>query len=285
MLRLFGRRYFKGSVAAGTDQVFAGAVLPGGSVLHAVNFDVHLLRTAQLTTAAACMYAVKGFILPILDPDGAATFDSIWDTLVQKDTDSIGVDLDTAAADATPFNEPGESEFAKILDVGLRPKEIYRRERLLTLAKGSVATFQDTETPFAVSWVPGDTFQLRLRSRYRVSQPSIVAFALASPSLDDTSNAVSKATGLGVVAEPELAQLRYLSDVIKRALVHQMFVTEAGAESPWEEATALLKLVLEPDVFEDTGGEWTGVTWELTTKGVIDYSVEGEMNVSSIGTG
>lgn len=99
-------------------------------------------------------------------------------------------------------------------------------------------------------------------------------FALANPSLDDTTNALQKSP-----TETEWPQMKYVGHVLQRALMHVLglAVEAGGAEGPWEEATALLKKHIEPDLFEATGGEFVSNTWEVFCRAMIDHSVIGDM--------
>ncbi len=281
MIRMYARRQTQLTCPAGQDRVFFGLSLPSGSRINNVNIEVHLVSSSTNVQDRAAMYAVEGWILPVLDPDAATSFDVLWDNLVPKDTDVETMDLDTGATDATNFFEPGEPDLSDMFEVGLRPERIFHRNRLLTMAGGgSVFSFQDNQTPFQPNWIPGDRFDIRLKKNYGVSQPSVLLFAFASPNLDDTSTTVPSA-----MAEAEWGQVKYIGHVLERAMLHVFGVVETGAETPWEEATALLKKHLEPDVFEQDGGAFVGQTFDVFAKGIVDHSVEGTIRLGSVSTG
>lgn len=280
MIRMFAKRMTKRSVAPGTDSVIVGMSLPSGSKINNINIDFHVWELTLRAVAEVFHYAVEGWILPVHDPDGSAGFDTLWDTLVPKDTDVETMDLDTGAADVTNFYEPGEPDFSDMLEVGLRPERIYHRNRVLTMANGSISTTQDAESPFAPRWVPGDNFQIRIKRNFMITQPSVLVFGLASPVMDDTTTAIESA-----LAESNWGQVKYIQHVLQRALLHVLGVVEAGAETPWEEATALLKRHLEPDVIETVAGEMAAATWHVYASAMFDHSVEGEMGQTSISTG
>ena len=190
---MFARRMSALSSGTAQDVVVMGMSLPSDSVVHAVNGEVHLWGTTVQAQNISAMYAFEGYLLPVLDPDAAVGYDTLWDTLVPKDTDVESIDLDTGAADTAPFYEPGEPDFTKLFDIGLQPERIFRRHRIMTIANGSVMTTRDPATPFAVEWVPGDHFKINIRKKYRVRQPSVMLFALAMPALDDTTSTVASA--------------------------------------------------------------------------------------------
>ena len=135
------------------------------------------------------------------------------------------------ALDTSPFFEPGEADWTAVFDVGLRPERIYHRDRLLTIVNGSVFTYQDNQSPFNVEWRAGDSFSIHIGKRLRVRQPSVLVFAVAAPSMDDTTVTIQAA-----LAENEWPQVKYMSHILERAMLHVLGVVEAGAETPWEEA-------------------------------------------------
>lgn len=279
-IRMFARRLSHTLVATATDRVFLGMSLPSDSVLHDVSAIVSVVANGPAPLGAAHLYAVEGYILPVPDPDGVASYDDLFNLLVPKDTEAEVIDLNTLSADTTPFYEPGEPDLTGIFDVGVQPQRIFKREKLLTAATGALSVGRDPESPFAYEYLPGDMFRIRVKKRYRVRQPSVVVFALASPALDDTT-----ATGDGHLLEAEWPQVKYIGNVMERALLHLFGLTEAGAETPWEEAIKLLKKHLEPDPFEESATNFVSPTWIVTCKGIIDHSVEGNLQQVAITTG
>lgn len=282
MLRMIGRRMWQRNITTGTDQVLFGMSLPAKSRLNGINATIHVGGTFSqaLKVEFATTYAVEGWILPVLDPDAAASLQTIWDTLVPKDTDSETMDLDTGAVDATPFWEPGEIDWTAVIPIGLKPERIFQRYRLLTASDGSILSFQENQSPFDVLWIPGETFAINIKKNYFVDQPSVVIFALALPSLDDTTAVEETA-----LSEPRWGQVRYFKHVLERAMLHILGVIEAGAETPWEEATALLKAHLDPDVFEGQAGTMLSMDLQCMGRATLDHSVEGTLGDTTVTTG
>lgn len=281
MLRLFGRRMSQNTIPVGTDAVLAGITLPSDSVIHNVSARISCMINSIFNFTSITGYACEAWILPLLDPDAATNFNSLWDTLVPKDTDVETLDIDIEAVDATPFYEPGEIDLSQLFDVGLRPERVYQRIRCpMTATNGAAAIFQDNQSPFAGRWIPGETFRIQLKKRYRVRQPSVLVVGFASPSFDDTITGVESA-----MTEKEIIQTKYFREVMKRAMLHQIGLTEAGAETPWEEATALIKTHLEPDVREQDANRFAGGQWEVATRMIVDHSVVGELAQATVSTG
>lgn len=225
-------------------------------------------------------YAVEAWILPLIDPDSAPVYSTIMDQLVPKDTDVQSMDLDTVAADATPFWEPGEADWSKLIPIGFQPERIYHRHRHISFGTRNTG-FSIKPTGEINQWWPTDSFDIRIRKNYFIENPSVMILGFSNPSNDDT-DAVEAATAL---TESEIPQIRYVGDLLRRALLALLGVTETGAETPWEEASLLLQKHLEPQTLEDTGGFFAATTWHIVTDMVIDHSVEGEMGRIAVTTG
>lgn len=285
---MIARRTFALEVNDGEDEVMFGVALPNGSIVTDVRIKgAYVCGTVgsgpnQFPITSATMVAMEGYVLPVLDPDAALTWDGLWDRLVPKDSDTETIDLATGAADTTSFFEPGEIAMANLLDVGLRPKRVYHMHKLLTAVQDSVHTHQVISTPAdAGRWTPGGSYQVRINRPMRVSQPSGLVFAFGVPFMDDTT-AVDQPSLL----EVEWGQVKYMEHTLERALLHQFGVFEVGAETPWEEASALLRKHLNPDVFEDTTGQFlTPGEFQVYGEASITHLVTGRLSIGTVSTG
>lgn len=280
MYRMTLRRMFQVQVPPGADTVFLGITLPSGSRIDGINMRCSLVGVTVLGLMDAVAYAVEGWILPLPDPDAAPSLSTLWDQMVPKDTDAETLDLDQATADATPFWEPGELDPLSIFNIGLRPERVFARRRLLTINEAGVHVFQDNQSPFDPVWFAGDRFKFNTRRKLRVHAPSVMVFALGVPNLDDTS-----AADLTALTEAQIAQVQYMEHVIERAFMHQLGLTEAGAETPWEEASALIKAHVDPDVFELNANTFKTVSWNLFGDATIGHSVPGRIATTRLNTG
>jgi len=278
--KLIARRLSKIEVAAGTDVIQFGISLPANTIVTGVKAAVNLWGPSVVDVQRAVMYACEGWILPLLDAETALAYITLWDNLVPKDTDVETIDLDTGALDTTPFFEAGEPDFAELFDVGSDAKRIYHRHRVMSIVQGNYIKYQDNQTPFTPQYHPGEAFNINVNRSYRVTQPSALIFAIASPAMDDTTSSAP-----ATLAEAEWAQVQYIDHVVERSLLHLFGVIETGAETPWEEATALLKKQLLPDVFEQVAGEWASVEYDVTTMATITMIVDGSLRKSTISIG
>lgn len=278
-VRMFARDRGQIVASSGGDQVITGIALPQDTVLNDVKIKINIMDTGTLTTDQSSFFGVEAYVLPVLDPDAGPTYETVWDTLVPKDVDTQTIDLDTGAADTSPFFEPGEVDWSQLLDIGLRPRKVFSRYRMVT-AHQATFSYKDSESPFERRYQGGDAFTIRIKRPIRVRQPSLFAVALASPSMDDTTSSLRS-----VLAENEWARIKYAGTTLEQAMMDLLGLTEAGAETPFEEATDLLQRYLEPDVFEETSGRFQGVNWTCFYESMYDLSVVGQLGVRAVSTG
>lgn len=276
MIRMFPRRRTEIAVAAGEDGVLFGISLPSECRLNNLSAEVHLLDTSIVSRLIARFYAVDGYILPVLDPDSSPSYDTIWDTLVPKDNDTDTIDLDTQASDIQSFYEPGESAMSEIMDVGLQPERIFNMQRMRSFAN---SVFKKEEAG-VLEWSMSDVVKIKIRKRYFVKQPSVVVFALGNPDLTDTTTNIDLA-----LAENEWARVKYMELVLEQALMKHFGLVEATAETPWEEAAALLRKYIEPDVYEQDAGAFGSSVLRAFSTATFDVSVPGTMGKIQIGSG
>lgn len=280
MKRMMAKRRTHKSIATGADEVLFGVSLPSGSRINNIRATFNLSSNLITGLITGHMYAIEGWILPVHDPDLADTYEDIWDALVPKDTDVDTLDLDTEALDTTPFYEPGEADLSGLFEVGLVPERIYHRHQLVTLTSGHASMFVGVTAADVEQWMPADNFRLSIKKNYAIMQPSVLVFGCASPSLDDTTTTLPTA-----MAENEWARIKYIGDTLSEAMKDVLGLVEPGAETPWEEATDLLRKHLEPDLLEESAGQFAGSTWQVFSQAVIDHSVTGEISVNTITTG
>ncbi len=89
-----------------------------------------------------------------------------------------------------------------------------------------------------------------------------------------SADATSSTEVIAGLAEEDWGQLQYIDHVMERAMLNLLGVQEVGAETPWEEATVLLKKYLRPLVLETQAASFVGVTWNCG--GEMDYTIEVE---------
>ncbi len=281
MFRMLARRRGQVLIEAGVDKVIWGLSLPSDSVVHDIRGDISIFSNSDVNRNLGTFYGMEMWVLPVFDPDSSATYQNTFDRLVPKDTDVQAIDLDTTTPDVTPFFEPGETDWSQVLDVGLRPKKLYGRYKMLDISN-AIFVGRDPESPFALEYVPGERVHVRVKAKVRVSQPSVLMLAVASPALDDT---VDDTDTIAQLIENEWPRVKYARQMLKQAMMDLIGLTEAGAEVPWENATDLLQKHLEPDVREDTASNWASVQFQTFSDFKIDHSVVGDVSIKMLSTG
>lgn len=272
MTKMLIQRASKITVDSAADQVLMGVSIPSGSTISEIRFKGSMVGGTILTTSQIMGYALEAWILPVLDPDAASAYDTLFDNLVPKDTDSSVLDLDTAAADVTNFWEPGEMAPSMLVELGIQPERLYHRHRFLDMATGAIAYMDNAAPPTALDWQPGDRFAFSRPKRYRVRQPSVFVIAATSPAGDDT------VTTPGVsLAESSWFQIKYVDHLIERLMVSMFGLVETGAETPWEEALQVLQLHIDPNFHEETGGQLVTQNYELLGEMTLKMDVPGTL--------
>lgn len=278
-MRLIANRTRQFSIALNTDGVIGGISLPSGTVLNGINGHVDMHAETDLSSQEVVMYGCEAYVIPVIDPDTAVTFDALWDRFVPKDTDTQTMDLDTTAVDATPFWEPGETDWSEIFDLGVRPVRLFRRLRMFTPASDRSWMFLDTESPFAKLWRARDAFDIKVKKRVRVTVPSVVVLAVGSPSTDDTT-----ATVESTLLENEWGQVKYMGETLTRAQLSLLGLGGVGGGAPFDVAVDLLQKHLDPDVIEEDADSFKGVTWQGLARMKFDHTVPGTMGEPSVAT-
>ena len=138
----------------------------------------------------------------------------------------------------------------------------------------------DSQSPFEPKWQIGASFRLKDPKRYRVRQPSVMLIGAGVPANDDTTVTVEKP-----LAENEWPRVKYLGDTMKMAMMDVLGLIEAGAETPWIEATDLLQRHLDPDVYEQNSGFFSTQSMRFYGELTVDHSVPGEVSIGTVTTG
>lgn len=277
---MLARRTFQRQVVSGADDVLAGIWLPAKTRVNQVSGYASCVVSAPQTIGKAVGASIEGWVLPVDDPDATATMEVHWDTHVPKDTAVDVLDLDAIAQDTTPFWEPGELFWESIFDIGVQPRRVFHRHWLSTAVLNSVAVNRDPETPFLYEYTAGLTVPFGT-GPFRVDEPSLLVFGGAAPAMDATSASAA----IAPLAEEDWGQLQFIDHVLERAQLHLLGLFEAGAETPFEEASALLRSYLDPAVFEETATTFAGVNWMMIGEMQVDLTVQGSLPKQLITTG
>lgn len=277
MIDVYAKTLSQVSVANNTDQIITGVPIPADGVLKNVWLEIHGI-SAAISVFFAAMYGITGYIVPVLDPDNVVPLDTLWDTQIPKDIElaSGAYDLDVGATDSSPEMEWGEVNTETLFQAGVGPKQIFERKGLVTFTSAKLGF--ETGTPD--TFTPSFAIKTQLKQVTRVSVPSVVMFGLSSPTMTDTTTSERSTP-----SEAQWSQYKYLEMTLEQALLDAIGLTEAGAETPYEEALAFLADIIERDALEDDAGSFAAVAWTTFTKATYQISVPGRFEASSISSG
>jgi hypothetical protein len=275
------KRFTLHQVAANTDEVLAGFPMPPGSTLVNAWVKMDCSPIARVAVEAVVAYAVKGYVLPILDPEGAATWLTIWDNLVPKDELQAddALDLTSGAADTTPFTEFGVPNLNEI--VSLEPfgmTEIFKRAEIVSKNTHPHHLHLDT-THF---YWPGVSFSSHISRAVRSRGFSGVLFGFASPVM--TSHSTQEAA---IPTKEHWAMLMFLENTLENMLISLAGITEAGATIPYSSASTFLGTLLEPVVLEVTAraADFLAVSWDVNSSITVQVDMPGKPNMGNISGG
>ncbi len=248
-----------GQAVVGTDTVIAGWPIPPGGRLVNVKGNINMKQNVVNALEAVLHYGVSGYVVPVLDPDAAADLDAIWDTLIPKDETEAddALDFDTGTADPTPEVEPGEPNINAVLGIdAVDIVEVFKRRKWITASNSPVGIHLDT----TMKYTPMDNFSVNVSRQVSVARPSMLLFGMSMPVTTTTQTAQRTAP-----TKQEWGMMIYLESTLEDMMKLLISLPEAGAESPYEEAAAMLADLLEPTVIEDTAraGDFVGATMDF----------------------
>lgn len=280
-------RFFRHSLgqllaAIGSDTVIGGVLLPSESRLNNVWGEVHIVGLAAQDFDKAVMYGCGGYVLLVEDPNASNPFQTIWDTMVPKDADFAAgaLDLDAESANTAPEFEPGEPNINRLMDLQVNDERnrFFKRRKLLSFANRPVG-FDAGNTPD--TYIPVDVFKVRTRKNIFADYHSAAIMAVSSPSMDDMTTTVWTSPADSV----HWMQIKYLDVTLEQAFMQLAGLVETGAETPWEEAAAILEDLLEPTVVEETAGDFAQAGFNVFSSLTFDVTVPGLINKQQISAG
>lgn len=240
------------SVAVGADEPLAWAPMPKGATLHSVTGEIHIIGFENRSIAQFAAYGFSGYMVPVIDPDAAATLKVTWDTMVVKvqEPNSAAatetIDYEWVTADTGEVVQPGEMNIARMTNLGNeRQREIFHpRIEFLSFAKGPQAGFV-AGTPDA--WAPTDFKTFKSTRKLISKEPSYAMLTVTNPSLGDVTTAISTIAGAG-----QWARHMHLKEIVSDFWKAQAGMLEAGAESPYAEAVNSIQTLVAPDMLDES---------------------------------
>lgn len=253
--------------------MIAAAPLPAGGKLNAVNLSVRVIAEEDLPITDTVAYGITGYVVPVLDPDSAISIDAMWDLQIPKDVAVAegAFDLDTGASVGVPEFEPGQADVTSIMGFGeLGVKEIFRRRKFISFPDSNFGWQAGTPDTFLAV----DAFDTKIKRSVFVNQPSMVLFGFSSPIMDVTVGTVDN-----IPSESEWTLLKYLDEFLVDAWKSLTGVITSGTQEVGTEMALFVADLLEQAMYEQDGGTFESVTWEVTAKTTFDVTVPGRFEL------
>lgn len=276
-----GRQVFRTTwkhriLGSGADEVIAVMPIPRGGKLTNVWGDVHLVSQTNPDRDKAASYGCHGFIIPDYVDSESLSVDTLWDNMVPKDLDidvtagARDVDVDPETPVGGPVEEPGEANLNRVFNVANDSVRFYNRERILTVAsRGLSEPVVSSEVDL---WMPNDHFKVRIKDQFRVENFSYAMIAVSQPSWDEVTTGNES-----TFDQTQTTMLENLEATMMMALPEILGLTETGAESPFSNFANMIKLLVEPQVEEETASAFTTLNYNVFSRFTfeIELGVEG----------
>lgn len=278
MRQLYSRRWSIIDIGQGADQAICSWPVPKKSIINSVSGKVHVVFVAAVDVNDAVAYGFEGWMLNTDDiVSDFADQTALWDTSVPKDDGSEVLDT-SFAADADSMFEPGLINAAQLFDQELMsPYRVFKRNPLITLASRPVGFVPGSPSTFH----PTDLFDVSLSQRYKLGFDGALVFGGGSPSWDASVNQdVMPILG---THQKALYALAHIDDVLDKAMIDFLVLTEVGAESPYDDIMTWLMQILDQVQETSATGDFTNGTITFITKMIAGLLVPGTIQGRTLG--
>lgn len=245
-----------------------------------MNCEVHILGTTLRERSSAVAYGLDAYLLPLLDPDGNQTYQTIWDTLVPKSSNDLSYEL-SSAADTEPVWEPGQSVSQRLTGFDVdTPERVYSRRQWISYASHPNGTYDRT----ADDWYPHDFQKMAVNKKYYCPRNSALLIGIANP---DMGNDASLDRILPTGNIYDWAMLKYIDDTMRDMMRWLLGLSAQGSGTfQLDEAeTFIEKIVADFAVVENAIWFAGFATVEVGMMANARIRVPGEMRVGVIGAG
>lgn len=203
---------------------------------------------------ATNVYGFSGRVEPVIDPDGTLNMDTFWDNMVSKPGPNVvaaattELDYDFDSTDTDPDVEIGEMDINAVSGMPDQGSDIFKGQiEHLTFAKqgkGWTAGTPDT-------WLPTDFKTFRSTKTIAAGKlPAYAMLAFSSPGVDNEE--VAHTMLGGTTAARDWGLLGNLRNVMQDFWRINAGMVEAGAESPYAEASEAIENLAAPDIVQPT---------------------------------
>lgn len=265
--------------------MIAWAPIPPGGTLQGVTGEIHVIGSEGKTIITTGVYGFSGRVEPVIDPDGVLAMDTLWDNMVTKPEQVavgagvLGIDYDWDTVVAGADVEIGDLDVSAVSGMPDQGSDIFKAQLIhvsfAQAGRGWAAGTPDT-------YVPTDLKTFRSNRVIGAGKlPAYAMLAFSSPGIDDEETAHTMLGG--TTAARDWALLGNLKNVMEDFWRINTGMIEAGAESPYAEASSAIENLAAPELvqpttdilLEDTYTVICQARWDLEfpdsfVKGVID---------------
>ncbi len=268
------------TVAANTDIVLAAFPMPPGSRFVNIQGSVDYGVAAPAAFDKVQAAGLAGFVLPVLDPDAAQNIDTMWDMQVPKDETQVddAIDLDQATgSDPTPEWEPGSPDLITIVGLDQAPQWFRRRDWLSINTHPLGVHFNST-----LQYLPGSVVPIKAQPRIRSDMYSMAVLGFSAPVTDVVTTTVRTAP-----TKQQWGMLMFLEETITNMMQLLFSFVEAGAESPYEDASTFLAFLTEPAVEEQSGrsADFASTTYNVNIHVTAQIVMPDHKSSGNLGSG
>ncbi len=279
MRQMYLRRWSTQDVAPGADEALVSWPVPNESIINSVTGTIHMVSLAAAGLTNAVSFGIEGWMLQTDDiATDFADQTAIWDTSVPKDDGSEVLDSGFAPQAGSMF-EPGLIDAAQMFDQELlSPHRIFQVNPILTLASRPVGFVPGTPSTFH----PTAVIEVDVKGRYKLGFDGALVFGAGSPAWDATvNNDIIQILG---THQKALYAMAHIDDVLDKAMIDFLVLTEAGATAPYDDIMTWLMNLLDTVQEETTAsGGFLALTLTFTTKMIAGIAVPGTMRGRTLG--
>ncbi len=278
-MQLFSRRYGITDVVSNSDQALFSWPIPRNTTINSFTGEIHVMRTVPINVGEVSIFGIETWLMPLSDEiTDLDDMNSMWDTLVPKDNDLVDLDQNFTI-DTNPFKEVGEISVSQLFgQERVAPlQRVFQYEGFLSFARTTSGFVPGT--PPANTFIPSEIVPLGLTAPSFMPEDGALITGFASPLLNFTPDN-------NIIAAGRLDQfyiLRFLDDFIDNAQIQLTGLTEAGAESPYEDIMQLILNFLEKVSVESGAHTFLTGTYTVAARATLGMVVEGSMSHTTMG--
>ncbi len=279
MRQMYLRRWSLQDVAPGADDALCSWPIPNECILNSVEGTIHVNFVAAVDILDCVGYAIEGWMLQTDDiATDFADQTAIWDTSVPKDDGSETLDSGFAPQVASVF-EPGLMDAAQLFDQELlAPHRVFQVSPIITLASRPVGFIPGSPSTFH----PSDVVPISITKRYKNSFSGAFVMGAGSPAWDVSSNNDILPI-LGPTHQISMYAMAHIDDIIDKAMIDFLLLTEAGATTPYDDVMTWLMALLDQVQEEQSVGSFTAGTITFASKLIAGIAVPGTVRGRTLG--